>query len=373
MRESARVPEVEYSFRNPLTQEAVYKTILLKHRNEFHLRVGQVMEALYAERLEMMYGLLAHHFTLAGERKKAIEYRRLASYQAVAVYAYDEAAQNLRYALELLEQEKDEVLRMAVVEELADVCRLIRDFAEAITYYQEALDLLNDQLDSDNIAAIRLHRKIVEIATEAKWSVNAETYQQVSKISQKSQANLQESLEAMKDKPAHPEIVHLLVALSTDAWRVQTPPAWDAAQDFAERAVEMAEGLDDAALLSQALGALANVLDGQSLLREHLSVAQQRLELSQKADFNDLREKIDAQRGIGSALMYVGEYDKALPYLQKAEELAREIQAPDQIANALGIRAQCLFRLDRWDEVLATEEQWREVDLRYTRERVGET
>jgi hypothetical protein len=71
--------------------------------------------------------------------------------------------------------------------------------------------------------------------------------------------------------------------------------------------------------------------------------------------------------------MYVGEYDGALPYLQKAEELAREIQAPDQMANALGIRAQCLFRLDRWDEVLATEEQWREVDLRYTRERVGET
>jgi tetratricopeptide (TPR) repeat protein len=167
--------------------------------------------------------------------------------------------------------------------------------------------------------------------------------------------------------------VHLLVALSIDAWRVQTPPTWYAAQDFAERSVEMAEGLDDAALLSQALGALANVLDGQSLLREHLAVAQRRLELSQKADFSDLREKIDAQRGIGSALMYVGEYDGALPYLQKAEELAREIQAPDQMANALGIRAQCLFRLDRWDEVLATEEQWREVDLRYTRERVGET
>lgn len=373
IRESARVPEVEYSFRNPLTQEAVYKTILLKHRHEFHRRVGQVMEALYAERLEGLYGLLAHHFTLAGEQKKAIDYRRQASYQAVAVYAYEEAAQNLRYALELLEQEEDKSLRMAVVEELADVCRLIRDFAEAISYYQQALELMRDQSDVDNIIAIRLHRKIVEIATEAKWSVDSETYQQVSNISQRSQASLQKSLQAMENEPAHSETVYLLVALSIDAWRVQSPAAWDAAQDFAERAVAMAERLDNAELLSHALGALANVLDGQSLLREHLEIAKRRLEICKEAEFGDQRERIDAQRGLGGALMYVGEYDKALPYLEKAEELAREIQAPDQIANALGIKAQCLFRLDRWDEVLETEEQWREVDLRYTRERVGET
>ncbi len=135
----------------------------------------------------------------------------------------------------------------------------------------------------------------------------------------------------------------------------------------------MAEQLDDPVLLSLALGALANVLDGQSLLREHLQVAQRRLEITQEANFADIRERIDALRGTGAALMYVGEHSLALPYLDEAGELADEIQAPDQIANALGLKAQCLFRSDRWDQVLATEEQWREIDLRYTRERVGET
>jgi ATP/maltotriose-dependent transcriptional regulator MalT len=71
--------------------------------------------------------------------------------------------------------------------------------------------------------------------------------------------------------------------------------------------------------------------------------------------------------------MYVGEYAQALPYLAQAEELATQMQATDQIANALGIRAQCLFRADRWDEVLATETKWRDLEQRYTRERVGET
>ena len=44
-----------------------------------------------------------------------------------------------------------------------------------------------------------------------------------------------------------------------------------------------------------------------------------------------------------------------------------------RIANALGIMAQCLFRMDRWDDVLEVEKRWRDLDMRYTRERVGET
>jgi predicted ATPase len=46
IREAARLPEIEYAFRNPLTQEAVYKTILIKRRRAFHQRVGEVMESL---------------------------------------------------------------------------------------------------------------------------------------------------------------------------------------------------------------------------------------------------------------------------------------------------------------------------------------
>jgi tetratricopeptide (TPR) repeat protein len=108
-------------------------------------------------------------------------------------------------------------------------------------------------------------------------------------------------------------------------------------------------------------------------LREHLNVAQRRLDISQENRYTDKREKIDALRGIGVALMYVGNYTEAMPYLEQAAGLAAEIQALDQVANALGIQAQCLFRLDRWEEVLATEEAWRELERQYTREQIGET
>ena len=220
---------------------------------------------------------------------------------------------------------------------------------------------------------MRLHRKIIQVATDAKWSVDAETFAQVSQISQESLASLGNSLEAMEGAPPHPETVLLLTALSVEAWRNQSPANWDAAQRYAQSAVDMAELLDDPVLLSRSMGALANVLDGRSLLQEHLEIAMRRMEISQDPSFSDPRERIDILRGAGLALMYVGEYGKAQPYLEEAEDYAVRVQATDQIANMLGIQAQCLFREDRWDDVLAIEEKWRDLELRHTRERVGET
>lgn len=372
IRESARVPEVTYAFRNPLTQEAVYKTILLKRRRAFHRRVGDAIEALFPDRLDALYGLLAYHFTHAGERDKAIEYSRRAARQAVAVYAYDDAIQNLRTALRLIEPGEQSAMHLMLLEELADIYRLVRDFAQAISLYQQALELWRALPDGDKIVAVRLNRKIVEIATDAKWSVDAEAYRQVSEIRIGSRSMLEASLQLAADAP-HSEMVQLLSALSMDAWRNQMPPDWESAQRFAQDAVQMAEQLGDAAVESQALGALASVLDGRSLLREHLQVAQRRLEINRDKDFADARESIDALRGVGGAHMYVGEYELALPYLGEAEGLSARIQAPDQQVNALGIQSQCLFRLDRWDEVLALEERWRDLERRYTRQRVGET
>jgi tetratricopeptide (TPR) repeat protein len=373
IRESARVPEVEYMFRNPLTQEAVYETILLKRRRQFHQRVAEVMVELYPERLEGLYSLLAHHYRLAGMRDEAIGYYRRAAQQAVNVFGYQQAVENLESALELLEQLDQPEQKMVLLEDLADVCRLVRDFSGAITYYQQALELWDGFGAGDLVVSIRLHRKIIQVATDAKWSVDAETFAEVSAISQESLTSLGDSLSAVRHAEPHPETVLLLTALSVEAWRNEMPSDWGAAQDYAQEAVDMAEKLDDPVLLSRALGALVNVLDGRSLLRQHLQVALQRLEISQDAAFDDPRERIDVLRGAGLAHMYVGEYQQARPFLEEARAAATQMQVTDQIANTLGIQAQCFFREDRWEDVLQIEKQWRDLELQHTRERVGET
>jgi predicted ATPase/class 3 adenylate cyclase len=372
IREAARVPEVEYAFRNPLTQEAVYKTILIKRRRAFHRRVGEAMETLYADRLEGLYGLLAHHFTLASEREKAIDYYRKAAKQAVGLFAYDDAIQNLRGALELIEAGKQSETQMALLEELGDVYRLVRDIGQAMAFYHDSLHLREALPEADKITAVRLHRKIVQLATEAKWNVDLETYRHVRELTLESLGELELSL-AREEHAPDAEVVRALATLSFEAWRSRVPPDWERAQRFAQAAVDIAEELAEPVVLSRALGALCNVLDGQSLLRDHLQFALRRLEASADPRVDDPIERIDAVSGAGMALMYVGEYERAVPLLQEAEALALNAQSIGQQTAAIGLQSQCAFRLDRWDDVLALEDRWRELERRYPRQRVGPT
>ncbi len=309
----------------------------------------------------------------AASQQAAHETAQQASRQAVALFAYDDATQNLRAALELIDPGEKTEIHLILLEELADVYRLLRDVAQAISLYQQTIDLWRNLAGGDKIVAIRLHRKIVQLATEAKWNTDLDNYRQASQIALESRASLEGSLRSLHGEPPHSEIIRARATLSLDAWRNQVPPDWERAQHFAQAAVDMAEQLDSPVDLSKALGALANVLDGRSLLREHLQVAQKRLEISQDPRADDLGESIDALSGVGMALMYVGEYAQAMPHLQEAEILAASVQAIGQQAAALSLQGQCWFRLDRWDEVFATEERWRDLERRYTRQRVGAT
>jgi class 3 adenylate cyclase len=372
IRESARVPEVEYAFRNPLTQEAVYQTILMKSRRRAHQRVGEAIEGLYAGHLDRFTGLLAHHFTQAGIRDKAAAYCRRAAQQALALFAYDEAAQNLRTALDQLQPEEASDLRLHLLEELADVLRLLRDGAAAIAYYQQALGVCAALTGVDHFDGLRLNRKIVEVVSEMKWSVALEVFERANLDAHSARTDLQAELTRMAGEAPHPETVRGLVALCIDTWRVQSPPDWVAAQSHAERAVALAEQLDSPLDLSQALGALATVLDGRSRLREHLEVARRRLAVHAAQPVTDLRERLDALRSVGAALMYVGEYSGARPFLAEAEALAVQAHVVDQQANAIGLQVQCAYRLDQWDLVLADETKWRVLEKEYPRNRVGE-
>ncbi|HET9907784.1 MAG TPA: AAA family ATPase, partial [Anaerolineales bacterium] len=340
IREAARLPEVEYAFRNPLTQEAVYKTILIKRRRAFHGRVGEAMETIYADRLDGLFGLLAHHFTLANDPVKAIDYCRKAAWQAVSLFAYDDAIQNLRSALALIEEGKQIEIHTTLLEELGDVYSLLRDIGQAIATYHDSLHLWESLPQRDEITAIRLHRKIVQLATEAKWNVDLAMYQHVKDLTLESLSELELKLSILKYEP-HAEVVRALATLSFEAWRSRMPPDWERAQKFAQSAVDMAEELNEPVVLSRALGALCSVLDGRSLLSEHLQFALRRLEVSQDPRVDNPIELIDAISSAGMALMYVGEYEQAIPHLQEAEKLASRAQAIGQQTAAIGLQSQC--------------------------------
>jgi class 3 adenylate cyclase/predicted ATPase len=109
IRESARIPEVEYRFRNPLTQEAAYRTILIKHRREFHLRAGEVMETIFTEQLEEQAPRLAYHFREAHQYERAMTHYKTAGDVAYRLFANEEASTHYGDALEMARLIKEPV------------------------------------------------------------------------------------------------------------------------------------------------------------------------------------------------------------------------------------------------------------------------
>ena len=100
IREAARLPDLEFQFRHALTQEAAYRSILVRRRREYHRRVAEALESLFSERLEDHADLLAHHFDAAGDNR-ARRYYRLAGKRAGQIYASNEALAYYSRALEI--------------------------------------------------------------------------------------------------------------------------------------------------------------------------------------------------------------------------------------------------------------------------------
>jgi ABC-type oligopeptide transport system substrate-binding subunit/class 3 adenylate cyclase len=136
VREKAVRPELEYIFKHSLAQEAAYHSLLLERRREFHRRVGEALERLFADRQEEFYGLLAHHFDLAEQAERAVHYLIAAGDKARLEDALPEAARFYRRAVERLEAAGDAEGASRTWLKLALVHQADFDFAAAHEAYE---------------------------------------------------------------------------------------------------------------------------------------------------------------------------------------------------------------------------------------------
>jgi len=153
IKEAARVPEVEYKFRNPLTQEIAYQTILLKRRREFHRRVGAVLESLFKDQLAELAPRLAYHFAEGQQAEKALIYYTMAGDSAFRLFALEGALTNYERALDWAERgEVNNQELIHLYHRKGRTLELLLRHAEALETYQ-ALEALGEARGDD---ALRL-------------------------------------------------------------------------------------------------------------------------------------------------------------------------------------------------------------------------
>jgi DNA-binding winged helix-turn-helix (wHTH) protein/predicted ATPase len=91
-----------FRFHHSLYQEVLYSRLPIGHRLQLHRRIALREEAGYGEQASEVAGELAHHYSMANVKNKAIQYFQLAGERASARGAMVEAEEQYRCALNLL-------------------------------------------------------------------------------------------------------------------------------------------------------------------------------------------------------------------------------------------------------------------------------
>lgn len=145
--EKQRLPELEFIFRHALAQEAAYESILRHKRRELHTQVARAIEALFRERLEEFYSLLAYHYARAEEWDKAQEYLFKAGDQAGRVAADAEALAHYEQALaayaRVFGERWDPVQRAALERKMGEAFYRRGEQRTSLEYFGRALRCLD--------------------------------------------------------------------------------------------------------------------------------------------------------------------------------------------------------------------------------------
>lgn len=95
-------PRARYAFKHGLIQDAAYESLLRTHRQEFHLRIAEVLERKFPEIADSQPELVAHHYTESARLADAIGWWYRAGEKALRGSAHKEAVGHFTRALELL-------------------------------------------------------------------------------------------------------------------------------------------------------------------------------------------------------------------------------------------------------------------------------
>jgi class 3 adenylate cyclase/tetratricopeptide (TPR) repeat protein len=98
--ETALFPEIEYTFKHALTHEVAYGSLLNERRRALHEQIVAAMESLYADRLGEQVERLATHARRGEVWAKAVPYLRQAGLKATGRSANADAVSWLEQALE---------------------------------------------------------------------------------------------------------------------------------------------------------------------------------------------------------------------------------------------------------------------------------
>ena len=318
----------QFSFRHPLTREAVYATLLARERLTLHRTIGETLERMDADSIDTHAADLADHFHTAGVWDKALRYSQRAGEEARAIHALPEALTHLTRALEACR-------RLSCAPSLA-LLRGRGEVHEMLGHFEQARTDLEAGLATARATGDRHGEWQALLDLSLLWE-NREY--------RESGAYLERALDLARQMDDPGCVARSLNRLSH--WHFNR-----------ERNVEALAGLQQALVLFRSLNDRRGAAETLNLLAE---VSYVRGDLIQSAAYYDeaiahLRE-LDDRRGLAHALAMLPlrlRMDTEVPGPFDVAELLRANETAQRIARDMGWRAGEITALGIFAEVLTS-------------------
>ena len=329
IRETARVPELEYMFRHELTREAAYNSILRRRCRQFHRRVGEAVEELLTDRVDEQASRLAHHFDEGQDYERALKYYTLAADAAARLYANVEANTQYARAIELARQTSASTQHLIhLYTENGTTLRLLGKHDEAITNYELEAVARERGDRALEIAALLPQATVFSTYTSRFDPVKGET------VSKQTLALAKE----LDDKQAEAKALWNLMLVKTFSGGDPVT-----AIDYGEQSLALARNHNLREQLAYSLSDISRVYFGSGRTADAWSALEESRELWR--DLGNMPMLADNLQSSAAFYFAGGEYDEAVEVAEEAIRVSRS--ARNTWGEAAGLFAAAPGLLER--------------------------
>jgi len=295
----------DYIFKNIVTQEVAYDSLLFAHRREYHRRIGLALEDIHEATLKEWYETLARHFYFSEDNRKAVIYLGKSGDKAYYIYANQSAEDYFTRALE----------RNAKTDNLDERYLLLSMRAKVYSILGK-IELQKKDLDERIEIAAKLSNKKMMVDTLN----NLARYHH-----RKSQLNEMKDVinKTTKALEGFNYPAGKVAALSKIGTWYFTQNQFDDALKYYQQSANIAEVTDDPKGLAAAISNRGLTLKRMGKVNDALHDYNRAMELSRS--IQDFKQEAVTYGNIGVIHHQQGDLDRALGCYIKAIEIAQSI------------------------------------------------
>jgi class 3 adenylate cyclase/tetratricopeptide (TPR) repeat protein len=323
-------PHLAYIFKHSITREVAYNLMLFAQRRRLHKSTAEWYEQTYSTDLEPYYSLLAHHYALAEEIPKAIQYLEKAGNQALSRGAYIESANFFEKAIQISEQDRknssvSQIQRARWEYQLGEAYIGLGALDRSREHFEKSAELLG--WPSPQGESVLLGRLLVQVATQA-WRLLRETLPRPA----------QDPTRILDAARAHERLVDLY-------YFAQDRPRLLNSALHALNLTQKAPPTPDLARAYAIACGVASVLRAHSLAEKYQERALQTI-----AQVHHLPSQARVFSRTGLYNIGIGQFRRAVSLLDQASEIAERLRDFRQLGESAALRAWTSYLLADFED-----------------------